>query len=213
MGDKGAGLPRGLYALLDDSFRPDLDWVAAARAVLEGGAGVIQLRLKKHTDRAALALCHRVVALARPLGARVLINDRVDLALLAGADGVHLGDDDLPIAQARRLLGPAALIGATTRSLAQIQQAAAEGADHVGLGPIFATSTKSVPHPPLGIAGLALIARASPVPIVAIAGLRLDNLNAVARAGAHCAAVASGLLEADDLRERARALQAEFSRI
>jgi thiamine-phosphate pyrophosphorylase len=213
MGDKLTGLPRGLYALLDDSIRPGLDLVGAARAVIEGGAGVIQLRLKTLSDRAALALCLRVVALARPLNARVLINDRVDLALLSGADGVHLGDDDLPIAQARALLGPAALIGATTRTLAQIQQAAADGADHVGLGPIFATSTKTVPHALLGISGLAQIARASPLPIVAIAGLRLDNLNAVARAGAHCAAVASGLLEADDLRERAQALQAEFSRI
>ena len=213
MGDKPAGLPRGLYALLDDSIRPGLDLLAAARAVIEGGAGVLQLRLKHHSDRSALALCHRVVALARPLGARVLVNDRVDLALLSGADGVHLGEEDLPVAQARALLGPSALIGATTRSLAQIQAAAADGADHVGLGPIFATSTKAVPHPLLGIAGLAQIAALSPLPIVAIAGLRLENLNAVARAGAWCGAVGSGLLEADDLIERARALQAEFSRI
>jgi thiamine-phosphate pyrophosphorylase len=126
---------------------------------------------------------------------------------------VHLGEDDLPVRQARGLLGPHALIGATTRSLAQIQQAAAEGADHVGLGPIFPTSTKPVPHPLLGLEGLARIAAQSPLPIVAIAGLRLENLQAVARAGAHCAAVARALLEAGDLRERARALQAEFSRI
>ncbi|MBS1149415.1 MAG: thiamine phosphate synthase [Myxococcaceae bacterium] len=210
MGDKPAFLPFGLYALLDDSVRPGLDLAEAARAVLEGGAGVIQLRLKRLPDRQALALCCRVVELARPLGARVLVNDRVDLALLSGADGVHLGDDDLPVAQARKLLGPAALIGATTRNLAQIERAAAEGADHVGLGPVFATSTKQIPHPLLGVEGLARIAAVSPLPIVAIAGLRLGNLQPVARAGARCAAVASGLLEASDLRERARALQAEF---
>ena len=210
MGDKPAGLPRGLYALLDDSFRPGLDLIQAARDVIDGGAGVLQLRLKTHSDRAALAVCRAVVEVARASGTRVLVNDRVDLALLSGADGVHLGEHDLPIAQARSLLGPRALIGATTRSLAQIQQAAADGADHVGLGPIFATTTKSVPHAQLGVAGLAQIAKHSPLPIVAIAGLRLDNLNAVARAGAHCAAVASALLEAPDLRERARALQAEF---
>ena len=213
MGDKPGGLPRGLYALLDDSVRPGLDLLGAARAVFEGGAKVLQLRLKTLSDRRALALCCSVVAIARELGGRVIINDRVDLALLSKADGVHLGDDDLPLGQARALLGTRALIGATTRTLAQIQQAAAEGADHVGLGPIFDTSTKRVPHTPLGIAGLAQIARVSPLPIVAIAGLRLENLSEVARAGAHCAAVARGLLEADDLRERARALQAEFSRI
>ncbi len=213
MRDKPAGLPRGLYALLDDSVRPGLDLLGAARAVFEGGSKVLQLRLKTLSDRKALALCCGVVAIARQLGGKVLINDRVDLALLSKADGVHLGEDDLPLAQARALLGPLALIGATTRTLAQIQQAAAEGADHVGLGPVFATSTKRVPHRPLGISGLEQIGRASPLPIVAIAGLRLENISAVARAGAHCAAVASGLLEADDLRERARALQAEFSRI
>lgn len=210
--DKPAPLPRGLYALLDDSVRPGLDLAHAARAVIEGGAGVVQLRLKRLPDRAALALCQQVVAIARPLGARVLINDRVDLALISRADGVHLGEDDLPIAHARALLGPAALIGATTRTLAQIQQAAADGADHVGLGPVFSTSTKRVPHPLLGLEGLQQIAALSPLPIVAIAGVRLDNIEAVARAGAHCAAVAGGLLEADDLLERARALQAAFFR-
>lgn len=200
MGDK---LPRGLYALLDDGVRPGLDLRAAARAVIAGGAGVLQLRLKHHSDRDALALARDVVALGTP----VIVNDRVDLALLSGAAGVHLGDDDLPVAAARRVLGPTALIGATTRDLAGIRRAAAEGADHVGLGPVFVTATKRVPHPPLGLDGLAAIARESPLPIVAIAGITEATIGAVARAGAHCAAVASALLDADDLRARAAALQ------
>ncbi len=200
-------LPRGLYALLDDSVRPGLDLVDAARAVVAGGAGVIQLRLKRHGDRAALALCRAVVQASTAV---VIINDRVDLAMLSGAGGVHLGDDDLPVAEARRLLGPDALIGMTTRSLSMIRTAAAQGADHVGLGPIFSTSTKSVPHARVGLDGLRAIAADSPLPIVAIAGIGLENIGSVARAGAHCAAVASGLLAADDLTERARALQAAF---
>ncbi len=206
-------LPRGLYALLDDSVRPGLDLALAARAVIAGGAGVLQLRLKRVEDRAALAICRDVVALAKPSQTVVIVNDRVDLALLSGASGVHLGEDDLPVAEARRLLGPAAFIGATTRTLAMIREAAAQGADHVGLGPIFSTSTKSVPHPLLGLAGLKAIAAQSPLPIVAIAGIRLSNIQAVALAGAHCAAVAGGLLEASELTERARALQAAFLKI
>lgn len=204
MGDK---LPRGLYALLDDSVRPGLDLRAAARAVIAGGAGVLQLRLKRHTDRDALALARDVVSLGRC----VIVNDRVDLALLSGAAGVHLGDEDLPIAAARRVLGPNALIGATTRDLAGIRRAAAEGANHVGLGPIFVTATKQVPHAPLGVDGLAAVVRESPLPIVAIAGIGLDTIGAVARAGAHCAAVAGALLQAGDLQARAAALQAAFT--
>jgi thiamine-phosphate pyrophosphorylase len=212
VGDKGATLPRGLYALIDDGLGPGRDLLATAQAVLEGGARVLQLRLKHLADRPALVLARQVVALARTHGARVLINDRVDLALLANADGVHLGDDDLPVAAARRVLGPTALIGATTRSLSQILQAARDGADHVGLGPVFLTRTKPVPHPLLGVEGLRQIARESPLPIVAIAGIRLENIASVARAGAHCAAVAGALLEAADPRAAARALVAEFSR-
>ena len=105
MGDKPPGLPRGLYALLDDSVRPGLDLVMAARAVIDGGARVIQLRLKTLADRQALAVCRSVVEVAKASDTRVLVNDRVDLAILSGAAGVHLGEDDLPIHEARLLLG------------------------------------------------------------------------------------------------------------
>jgi thiamine-phosphate pyrophosphorylase len=141
----------------------------------------------------------------------VIVNDRVDLALAGGAAGVHLGEDDLPVDVARRLLGPDALVGATTRSLAQIEAAAAAGADHVGLGPIFPTSTKHVAHVPLGLDGLARVAGRAPLPVVAIAGIGLETIGAVAAAGAWCAAVAGALLGADDVRARAERLQRAFS--
>jgi thiamine-phosphate pyrophosphorylase len=150
------------------------------------------------------------VALARPAGVAVIVNDRVDLALAGAADGVHLGADDLPVEVARRLLGPGALVGATTRSLADIEAARAAGADHVGLGPIFATTTKAVPHAALGLAGFAAIARASPLPVVGIAGITLETIGGVAASGAWAAAVAGDLLRADDIATRARALQQAF---
>lgn len=205
-------LPRGLYALLDDSVRPELPMIQKARAVLAAGVGVMQLRLEQTADRPALGLLREVVAEARPVGALVIVNDRVDLALAAEADGVHLGADDLPLDVARRLLGPEALIGATTRSLQQIEQARALGADHVGLGPIFTTSTKVVAAAPLGLGAFGDIARRSPLPVVGIAGITLETIGQVAAAGAWCAAVAGDLLRAEDPVSRARALQEAFLR-
>lgn len=203
-------LPRGLYALIDDGVRLDRSCVEKARAALDGGAPVLQLRLETTGDRAALDVVRQVVALARPRGAVVIVNDRVDLALAGHADGVHLGADDLPAEVARRLLGPDALVGVTTRSLDDITRARAQGADHVGLGPIFQTRTKQVDHPPLGLDGFAAIAFASPLPVVGIAGVTLDTIAQVARAGATCAAVAGDLLGAEDMVSRARALHRAF---
>jgi thiamine-phosphate pyrophosphorylase len=185
--------------------------IEKARAVIEAEVGVLQLRLEQTTDRVALPLIREVMALARPGGVKVIVNDRVDLALAGGADGVHLGADDLPVDVARRLLGPDALIGATTRSLQDIERAKSSGADHVGLGPIFSTTTKVVAHAPLGLETFASIVRQSPLPVVGIAGVTLENIGQVAAAGAWCAAVAGDLLRAGDLVSRARALQGAFS--
>jgi thiamine-phosphate pyrophosphorylase len=199
-----------LYALLDDSVRPELPMIQKARAVFAAGVGVLQLRLEQTPDRAALALIREVVAEARHT--LVIVNDRVDLALAGGAHGVHLGADDLPVEVARKLLGPDALIGATTRSLQQIEQAKAQGADHVGLGPIFQTSTKVVAAAPLGLEAFGAIARQAPIPVVGIAGITLQTIGQVAAAGAWCAAVAGDLLRAEDPVSRARALQEAFLR-
>lgn len=203
-------LAGGLYALIDDALRPDRSIVELARDAVAGGARVLQLRLETTADRPAFEVVRAVVALAGQ--ARVIVNDRVDLALAAGAHGVHLGADDLPIAVARRLLGPDALIGATTRSLEDIRAAQGQGADHVGLGPVFTTSTKTVAHAPLGLTTLAAIAAHSPLPIVAIAGITRETIAAVAATGVHAAAVARDLICADDVRARATELQAAFSR-
>ncbi len=204
-------LPRGLYALLDDSVRAELPLRDKASAVIDAGVGVLQLRLEQTTDRLALPIIREVVALAAPRGVKVIVNDRVDLALIGGAHGVHLGADDLPVDVARRLLGPDALIGATTRTLEDIERAQALGADHVGLGPIFQTSTKQVAHPPLGLELFAKIALRSPLPVVGIAGITLTTIGQVATAGAWAAVVAGDLLNASDLLSRARALQQAFS--
>lgn len=203
-------LPRGLYAIVDDGVRPDLPVVEKARAVVEGGVSIVQLRLKRTPDRLALAELREVLAFARPLGVCIIIDDRVDLALVARAHGVHLGASDLPAQEARRLLGAEALIGLTTRTLADVEQARLLGVDYVGLGPVFATRTKLVDAPPIGVERFAAIVQASPLPVVGIAGITLENVASVAAAGAWGAAVASDLFASDDLVIRARALQRAF---
>jgi thiamine-phosphate pyrophosphorylase len=197
MDDKGTFT--GLYALLDESLFQGRDPVALARAAVSGGACAVQLRLKSTPDRQALALARAL----KPFVPTLIVNDRVDLALLAGC-GVHLGAEDLPVAEARRLLGAHARIGATCRTLADIEQAKRDGADHVGLGPVFASGTKPLPHALLGVKGLEAIARASPLPIVAISGITLENVGAVAKTGVACAAIGSGLFNAEDIEARAR---------
>ncbi len=203
-------LPSGLYALADDGVLPDRPILQKARWAIEGGAAVVQVRLKRATTRDAVAICRDVVELCRSRGVTCIVNDRVDWALLSEADGVHLGQEDLPVEDARKLLGPARMVGATVRSLEDAIEAARLGADHVGLGPIFPTRTKAVDYAPLGLEGLQRVAEGSPVPVVAIAGISLENISQVAWAGAHAAAVASAFLQAGDPVQRARELVVSF---
>lgn len=203
-------LPRGPYLLCDDSVLPEVSLVDKAARLVAGGARVVQLRMKRTPVRDALAATRRVVALCRRAGALCLVNDRVDLALLADADGVHVGDEDVPAQDARALLGPGRLVGVTVRDGVGARAAHAAGADYVGLGPIFPTSTKQVPAPVLGLEVFAAVVRDSPLPVVGIGGVGLSNIASVAAAGAYCAAVVSDALLAEDITERVRRLAVAF---
>jgi thiamine-phosphate pyrophosphorylase len=197
---------RGLYAIVGD-----LDPVSRAEAVIAGGARVVQLRMKRSPAGAVLEAARRIVSLARGR-ALVLVNDRPDLALLSGADGVHLGEEDLPVAEARAILGREVLVGRTARSAEEARAALAAGADHVGYGPVFPSDTKPLDIPPRGLEALAATCAAVPAPVVAISGITLENVGAVARAGAAAAAVIGDLFGHGDPRARAEALAAAFAR-
>jgi thiamine-phosphate pyrophosphorylase len=194
----------GLYAIVGAT-----DTVPRAAQAIEGGASVVQVRMKDAPASAILDATRRIVALARG-SALVLVNDRADLAMLAGADGVHVGDDDLPTAEARRLCGPSMLVGRTCRSAQDARQAVADGADHVGFGPVFASRTKPLAVEPCGLDGLRAAVAAVGVPVVAISGIGLDNIGQVAAAGAAAAAVIADLFEHGDVRARAALLRAAF---
>ncbi|MEK7866336.1 MAG: thiamine phosphate synthase [Planctomycetota bacterium] len=178
----------------------------AARRALEGGAQLLQVREKTMSDRGLVSAVRRVLALARPRGVPVLVDDRVDVALASGADGVHIGDDDLSIADARRLLGPSAILGATAHSAAEARRAEREGADYVSAGPIFSTATKwrhltaeAAPRlDPRGVSIVRSIQRAVSCPVFAIGGITVENLPRVIAAGARRVAVCAGVLAAAD---------------
>jgi len=204
---------RGLYAIVDGSAaRPPLDLV---QAFLRGGAAVVQLRLKQLPARDLLEVAREAAAICRQRGALLLVNDRPDVARAAEADGAHLGQGDLPAGAAREVLGEDALIGVSTHSDAEIDQALASGADYLGFGPVFETRSKpGAPlPPPHGLAGLErAVRRAAPIPVVAIGGLTAASAAAVARAGAACAAAIGELCQAADPESAARAVAEAFAR-
>jgi len=200
-------LPSGVYAIVDGSAtRPPLDLVGA---FVRGGAAVVQLRLKE----AGAGELLRVAREARKLcagRALLLVNDRPDIARLAETDGVHLGQEDLPWLAARAILGPGALIGVSTHSDAEID--AAQGADYIGFGPIFATASKPGLPLPHGIEGLWRAVRRSRIPLVAIGGITLERAPEVAGAGARCVAAIAQLCGAPDPESATREMAKAFAR-
>ena len=189
-----------LYAIADGSFG---DCVRLAEALFAGGARLVQVRNKKAGAREFLSQVERILSFA-PSDGRVIVNDRVDVALLAGAAGVHLGQTDLPPAAARQILGPGRIIGLSTHSLEQAVEADSLPLDYIAVGPVFATSTKDNPDPVVGVEKLAMICRAVKKPVVAIGGMTLDNAKAALGAGAASVAVIRDLLAHEDVAQRTR---------
>jgi len=191
-----------LYAIVDVAVcaRAGRAPLEVAAAYLSGGARLLQLRAKDLPGGAFLELAEAVARAAGATAATVVVNDRVDVARTAGL-GVHLGQDDLPVAAARAILGPDALIGLSTHTAAQLGEALAQPVSYVAYGPIFATATKAHPDPVVGLAGLAVAAaaaRGAGLPLVAIGGITLATAAAVRAAGASSVAVISDLLAGPD---------------
>lgn len=198
--------PEPLYPIADADSCADV--VALARAILAGGARILQLRAKHASTRELIGLGGTVRDHAVRTGARFILNDRADVARLLGC-GVHLGQDDLPPAAARALLGPAAVIGFSTHDLAQLEHAVrAGGVDYLAFGPVFATRSKANPDPAQGLAGLAAARARCPLPLVAIGGITADTMAAVRAAGADAVAVIGAIASEGDAAAATRALRA-----
>jgi thiamine-phosphate pyrophosphorylase len=208
-----AGLERlrGVYVLCDDDPR----WKNGVREQLEGalagGASAVQLRLKHAADGAALELLRWAAARARAAGALLFVNDRFDLALLAGADGVHLGQDDLAPERVPADARARLLVGLSTHTQQQLDASVARPVDYVAFGPVFATGSKRSEYDPRGLEALrAAVARAGR-PLVAIGGIGAANVAAVRGTGAAAAALIAAVGDAADPAEATRYLQARFA--
>ncbi len=183
--------------------RPLTEVVAAA---VKGGVTMVQLREKTAPTRAFVEEARALKRLLAPLQVPLLINDRIDVVLAAGAAGAHVGQRDMPVTLARRLLGPAAIIGLSITALSELDGEGVEVADYLGVGPIFAQATKLDATPPLGLDGLAEIRRETKKPIIAIGGISAENAAAVRSAGADGIAVVSAIMGARDPMTAAAAL-------
>ncbi|MFI5914965.1 thiamine phosphate synthase [Dactylosporangium sp. NPDC051541] len=188
----------GRLHLITDT-RPGRDTLAVVAAALRAGFDVVQVRPEDHvTDREAYDLTVRILAMCRELDRICLVNDRLHVALAAGADGGHVGADDLPVAAARRILGPGAILGATARDPETARRAVADGASYLGVGPAFTTTTKSGLPDAIGAAGVRAVAEAVAVPVVAIGGVTATRARELYSAGAHAVAVVGAVSGAAD---------------
>jgi thiamine-phosphate pyrophosphorylase len=204
---------RGYYAILDigESSNVDLEGATVrARRLIAASPCCLQLRAKTASAAELLALGRVVLPLARHAGVPFCINDRLDVALLLGAEVVHLGQDDLRPRDARRVAGGRLVIGVSTHNRAQAEAAIAEGADYLGYGPVFPTTTKRNPQAVVGLLGLAEICGMASMPVVAIGGLTVSHMREVAGAGAAAAALIAAMEEAADPARAGRLINAAF---
>jgi len=195
-----------LYAILDASLIASdapAAWVAFAASLARAGCRLMQIRAKQIDPAKQLEIAAQLARALDSTGVRLIVNDRADIALLAGAGGVHVGQQDLKVEQARAICGPVMWVGVSTHTIEQVRAADKTSADYVAFGPVFPTTTKLQPDALVGLEGLRAARAATRKPIVAIGGITLDRARAVYGAGADSLAVASDLLRAANPAARA----------
>jgi len=196
-----------LYFVADVSAPGSRSLVETTRAAIQGGATAVQLREKTGDIREMLELGRALLELTRAAGVPLIVNDRVDVALALGADGAHVGQDDLPALDVRRLIGPERILGVSAGTVDEARQAQADGADYVGAGDVFGTPSKPDAGPPIGLSALAEIARAVAIPVVGIGGITEANAASITEAGAAGVAVISAVTRSSNPEDAARCLR------
>lgn len=196
-----------LYVVTDGDLSRGRSDAEVARLAFEGGADVVQLRMKHADGGEMLEQAKLIRGYADEMCKLFIVNDRVDIAMASGADGVHLGQTDMPLEDARRLMGDDAIIGISVDNVAQAIAAEEGGADYVGVGAIFKTSTKPDAQQGVGLGAIYEVREAVDIPVVAIGGINRGNIQDVIRAGADAAAVVSAVVAQDDVRSAAHELR------
>ena len=197
----------GIYGLTAEKFSLGRSNPDVVRAMLDAGVRIVQYREKTKKMGAKYEECLLLRAMTRKAGAAFIVNDDIDLALLVDADGVHVGQEDLPVAAVRSLVGEGRAIGLSTHSPEQARAAVAAGADYIGVGPIYATQTKDDVCAPVGLSYLDFVVREIDLPFVAIGGIKERNLAEVAGRGARCPALVTEIVGVPDMRTKVAALQ------
>ena len=200
-------LPAGLYALTSELHSQGRNNIEVAREILTSGVPILQYREKGKKVRIMYEECQVLRAMTQQHGAMFLINDHLDLALAVGADGVHIGQDDLPLSKVREIVGPDLLIGVSTHSPAQAEAAVRGGADYIGVGPLFATKTKIDVCEPVGLDYLKYIVKNLTIPFVAIGGIKEHNLAEVIKLGARTVALVTEIVSDPDIAGKIMRLQ------
>jgi len=200
----------GLYIILDPSVCPARPLVEVLTVAAEAGAPLFQYRNKAASMKEAYGEALALRQAAAKAGVLFIVNDRCDLALAVDADGVHLGQGDLPLDLARRVMGPDKLIGISTHNLDQVRDASAGMPDYLGFGPIFTPGSKQDHDPVVGVEGLRAMRRLTSLPVFAIGGIQIDQAGEVMRAGANGVAVVSAILKAPDISYAVNAFLAQM---
>ena len=203
-------LPFGIYALTSELHSLGRSNLEVADEILAAGVPILQYREKNKKVRVMYEECLALRAMTRQAGAMFIVNDHLDLALAVGADGVHIGQDDLPLSKVRELVGPNLLIGVSTHSPAQAQAAVKDGADYIGVGPLFATHTKIDVCDPVGLDYLDYVVKNLKIPFVAIGGIKEHNLAEVVNAGARTVALVTEIVGNPDIPGKIKSLQRLF---
>ena len=202
-----------LYLVTDAGLSRGRSHLQVVGAALRGGVTIVQYREKSATTRRMIEEARELRKLCASAGVPFIVNDRVDVALAVDADGVHVGQDDMPAALARRLIGDKKILGVSAGNPEEARRAVADGADYIGASPVFATPTKSDAPPPMGAEGLRRLAQAVSVPVVAIGGMNAENAQSIMAAGASGIAVVSAIVAADDVERAARAILSAMEKV
>lgn len=182
-----------LHVLTDTVLQSRFSHVELTQLAISGGADTIQFRQKTGATREMIKIARQLKQICSDAGVTFIVNDRVDVAIASGADGVHLGQDDFPIPLARELLGQSRIIGGSATTLEEAQKCLAEGADYIGFGPVYPTTSKADAGPVTGISLLKKVIKTIPLPIIVIGGVTAENTPEVMQAGAHGIAVISAV--------------------
>lgn len=198
---KNKTLSPGVYGITAEQYSKGRSNIEVVQEMIKGGATTIQYREKKHRKAAGEMLkeCQRIREMTKESGVNFIVNDHVDLALLVNADGVHVGQDDLPVEAVRRLVGPDKIIGLSTHSPEQALDAVVRGADYIGFGPVFSTQTKEDACAAVGLQSLEQVIASCPLPVVALGGIKEHNIDKVIRRGTQSICLVSEIVGSPDI--------------